>query len=138
MRAVLGFIAGAISVLVFHQGAWALFYLGGLMPPPYPTTPIPPWGVPQIIDFCFWGGLYGVAYGFAVQRLLVPAWFSGLLLGVIASLVFWFVVLPLKGEPVAGGWAWQSMIVVLVIQAVWGVGVGLILSLLRACVRWRP
>ena len=138
MRAVLGFIAGAISVLVFHQGAWALFYLGGLMPPPYPTTPIPPWGVPQIIDFCFWGGLYGAAYGFAVQRLLVPAWFSGLLLGVIASLVFWFVVLPLKGEPVAGGWAWQSMIVVLVIQAVWGVGVGLILSLLRACVRWRP
>ncbi len=95
-------------------------------------------GGTQIIDFCFWGGLYGAAYGFAVQRLLVPAWFSGLLLGVIASLVFWFVVLPLKGEPVAGGWAWQSMIVVLVIQAVWGVGVGLILSLLRACVRWRP
>ena len=35
-RALLGFVAAAISVLVFHQGAWALFWLAGLMPPPYP------------------------------------------------------------------------------------------------------
>jgi len=131
MHAVLGFIAGAASVLVFHQGAWALFYLGGLMPPPYPTTPVPPWAVPQIVDFCFWGGLYGAAYGLATPRLPMPVWLSGLLLGVIAALVFWFVVLPLNGQPIASGWAWQSMLVVLVIQVVWGIGVGLILSLLR-------
>ena len=36
MRAALGFIAGAIAVLVFHQGAWTILYLAGLMPPPYP------------------------------------------------------------------------------------------------------
>ena len=135
MRAVLGFISGAISVLVFHQGAWALLYLAGLMPPPYPTVPIPPWGVPQIVDFCFWGGLYGAAYGLVVPKLPMPAWVSGLLLGVIASLVFWFVVLPLKGEPAAGGSVWQSMVVVAAIQAAWGVGVGLILTLLRAHAR---
>ena len=35
MRAFLGFVAGALSVLIFHQGVWALFHLGGLMPPHY-------------------------------------------------------------------------------------------------------
>ena len=47
MRAILGFVAGAVSVLNFHQGIWALFHLGGLMPPPYPMSPVPPWGVPS-------------------------------------------------------------------------------------------
>jgi hypothetical protein len=59
LRAVLGFIAAALSVLIFHQGAWALLHLGGLMPPPYPMAPVSPWGVPQTFDFCFWGGVYG-------------------------------------------------------------------------------
>ena len=62
----------------------------------------------------------------------MPHWVSGLLLGVIASLVFWFVVLPIKGQSVAGGWVWQSMAVVLAIQVAWGIGVGLIFRLLTA------
>ena len=45
-RAVLGFVAAAISVLTFHQAMWALLHvlnLPGLgMPPPYPTGPVPP------------------------------------------------------------------------------------------------
>lgn len=130
-RAILGFIAGALSVVIFHQGAWALFYLGGLMPPPYPIDPVAPWGVPQLLDFCFWGGLYGAVYGLVAPKLATPFWLSGLLLGVIATLVFWFVVLPIKDQPVASGWVWESMLVVAVIQAVWGIGVGLTLQLVR-------
>ena len=46
MRALLGFIAAVISVLIFHQGMWAALHtlaLPGLaMPPPYPIDPIPP------------------------------------------------------------------------------------------------
>jgi hypothetical protein len=52
------------------------------------------------------------------------------MLGVIANFVLWFVVFPLKGQPVASGWALRSMLVVLVIHLVWGVGVGVILPLL--------
>jgi hypothetical protein len=114
-----------------HQGAWALFHAGGLMPPPYPMAPVPPWGVPQTIDFCFWAGIYGAVYGLVLPRLAMPPWLSGLFLGVIASLVLWFIVAPLKGRPIGFGWSTQGTIVVLVIHAVWGIGVGLILSLFR-------
>jgi hypothetical protein len=41
-------------VLTFHQGIWALLHAAGLMPPaPYPTDPVPPLGVPRIVNFCF-------------------------------------------------------------------------------------
>ncbi len=67
MRALLGFVAAVISVLIFHQGMWAALHtlaLPGLaMPPPYPTDPIPPWGIPRIVNLCFWGGLYGIVFG---------------------------------------------------------------------------
>jgi len=130
-RVSLGFIAGAVSVLVFHQGAWALLYFAKLMPPPYPVASLPPYGVPQIVDFCFWGGIWGAAYGCVAPRLSIPYWLSGLLLGLVAALAYWLVVLPLKGQPFAGGWVWQSMLIVLAIQLPWGFGTGVILSLFR-------
>jgi hypothetical protein len=129
-RAVLGFVAGVIAVLIFHQGAWATLHLAGLMPPPYPMGPTPPWGVPETLNYCFWGGLWGAAYGLVVPKLALPAWLSGLMLGVIANLVLWFVVFPFKGQPVAFGWIPQTILVVLVIHLVWGIGVGLALPLL--------
>jgi hypothetical protein len=127
-RAVLGFVAGVISVLVFHQGAWALFHVFGLMPPPYPMGPVPPWSVPLTISFCFWGGLYGLVYGLLLPKLTMPPWLSGLVLGVIAALVLWFVVAPIKGRPLANGWVPRTMLVILAIHAIWGIGVGLIMQ----------
>jgi hypothetical protein len=129
MRAFLGFLAGALSVLIFHQSVWALFHLGGLMPPPYPMSPVPPWSVPLTIDFCFWGGIYGLIYGLLLPRFTTPLWLSGLILGVIATLVLWFIVAPIKGRPLASGWVPRTMLVVLIIHVVWGLGVGLILRL---------
>jgi len=79
-------------------------------------------------------------YGLLLPRFTMPTWLSGLILGVIATLVLWFIVAPIKGRPLASGWVPRSMLVVLVIHAVWGVGVGLILSLLasRSSLRARP
>src|ERR1700678_1029315 len=69
MRVFLGFVAGAISVLTFHQGLWALFYASGAMPmPPFPTRPMPPFSVPLIVSLCFWGGLYGAVFGLLRPR----------------------------------------------------------------------
>ena len=77
MRAVFGFAAAVISVLVFHQAMWAALHalaLPGLgMPPPYPTDTVPPWGVPRIANLCFWGGLYGIAFGLMLPRLTAPS-----------------------------------------------------------------
>ncbi len=132
-RALLGFAAAAVSVLTFHQGTWALLHAAGLMPPaPYPTDPVPPLGVPRIANFCFWAGLYGAAFGLALPRLppRAPLGLLGLGLGLLATLVLWFVVAALKGQPVAGGFVPVRMLVTVLIHGAWGIGVGLILTLL--------
>jgi hypothetical protein len=138
MRAFLGFVAAAISVLTFHQGMVALLHEFGLAPfGPYRTTPVPPFGLPTIVSLCFWGGLYGAVFGLALPRFTWPAWLCGLILGVIAALVGLFIVAPLKGLPIAGGWVPIMILRSLVINGFWGIGVGLILPLLmpRALVR---
>jgi len=139
VRAALGFIAAAISVLTFHAAMWEalhLFALPGLgMPPPYPMAPRPPFGVPAIASLCFWGGLYGAVFGLAMPRLSAPLWLCGLGLGVIAMLVGMFVVAPIKGQPIGGGWAWQSWLRSFLINGFWGIGVGLITPWLMPRVR---
>ena len=113
-RAIFGFVAAAISVLTFHQAMWAFLHFLNLpgmgMPPPYPTAPVPPWGVPRILDLAFWGGLYGILFGLALPRF--------------------FVVAPLKGSPVGGGWQVNNWMRSLLINGFWGIGVGLILPLI--------
>lgn len=130
MRALLGFTAAALSVLTFHQLTWGLLHLVGLMPqPPYPTDPVPPLGIPRIVNFCFWGGLYGLAFALVLPRLpRAPLWLLGLGTGVLAVLVLWAVVLPIKGMAPAGGL--PGMGIALLIHGIWGVGIGLILPLL--------
>jgi hypothetical protein len=140
-RALLGFAAAVLSVLTFHQGVWALLHAVGIMPPaPYPMNPVPPFGVPLIASLCFWGGLYGAAFGLAVPRLprRAPMWLLGFGLGLLAALVGWFVVAPLKGQPVASGFAPTRMLVSVLINGAWGIGVGLLMPLLlgrRSAVR---
>src|SRR3712207_2781998 len=60
--------------------AWALLNAAGVVPPvPYPTDPVPSQGVPRAADFCFWGGLWGAAFGLALPRLpRAPLWLLGL------------------------------------------------------------
>jgi hypothetical protein len=67
-------------------------------------------------------------------------WLCGLTLGLIAVLVGWFIVAPLKGLPIAGGWGPVNMLRSIVINGFWGLGVGIILPLLRprALVRAHP
>ena len=134
MRALLGFVAAAISVLTFHQAMWeALHFLSipGLgMPPPYPIDAIPPWGVPSIANLCFWGGLYGIAFGLVLPRLTAPLWLCGLGLGIIAALVGIFVVPAVKGLPVGSGWVPLNWVRFFLINGFWGIGVGIILPLL--------
>jgi hypothetical protein len=107
-------------------------HAAGIMPPaPYPTNPVPPFGVPLIASLCFWGGLYGLAFGLVLRRLpRAPMWLLGLGLGLLAAVVGWFVVAPLKGQPVAGGFVPLRMLISVLINGTWGIGVGLILPLL--------
>lgn len=128
-RVVCGFAAAVISVLIFHQGMWALLHFLGLpgyeMPAPFPIDGIPPWGVPRLISLCFWGGVWGALYG-AVCR--DPSWKTGLLLGIAAALFGLFVVAALKGRPTGGGWVLANWVRSLLINGSWGIGTGLMLG----------
>jgi len=131
MRAFLGFVAAAIAVLTFHQGIVALLHELGWIPfGPYRTTPVPPFNVPVIVSLCFWGGMYGAVFGLLLPRFSWPTWLCGLLLGVLAAAVGLFIVAPLKGLPIAGGWVPMIILRSLVINGFWGIGVGVILPLL--------
>ena len=134
-RGFLGIVAAAISVLTFHQGMWALLHAGGIMPsPPYSTDPVPPFGVPKIASLCFWGGLYGLVFALVLPRLphRAPIWLLGFGLGLLAAFIGWFVVAPLKGQPVASGFVPLRLLVSVLINGTWGIGVGVILPLLMA------
>jgi hypothetical protein len=133
MRGFLGFIAGAIAVLTFHQGMIAVLHelTPGWVPfLPYRTMPVPPFGVPSIVSNCFFGGLWGTAFGLLMPRFTWPMWLCGLLLGCIAVLTGWFIVAPLKGQHIAAGWVPLVMLRSVVINGSFGIGVGLILPLL--------
>ena len=127
-----GFIAGALSVLTFHQGMWALLHVlevpGLTMPPPYPVDAIPPLHVPRLISLCFWGGLWGVLLNAIWPARRAPMWVAGLCLGVAAVLTGYFIVAPLKGLPIAGGWHLNNWARSLLINGTWGLGVGLLLT----------
>ncbi len=129
---LVGFIAGAVSVLLFHQGAFALLHALDLTArTPYSTQPTSPWGVPQIWSIAFWGGVWGVLLAATLARLergrLVLA---ALVFGaILPTLVAWFVVAPLKGQPMAGGWAPVAMAIGLIVNGAWGLGTGIGLAL---------
>jgi len=127
---LLGFAAGFIAVLVFHQGMIWLLHAAGLLPnPPFPLRPVPPLGVPQVYSSAFWGGVWGVAIA-AILRAR-PGWnpvLVGLLVGAIGCVLVAFTVVPaLRGQPLMGGWDvnrwWRSI----VINGAYGLGTGLLL-----------
>ena len=125
-----GFIAGFLAVLIFHQAAVLVLHLASLTPAaPWRLTPTWPLGVPAVLSAAFWGGLWGVAYALLEPRLTARLgwWPGGLAFGaVLPVLVLWFVVLPLKGQPVGGGFAPSGVLLAIVVHAAFGLGTALV------------
>lgn len=132
-RLGLGFAAGAVSVLLFHQGLLALLHAAGLTPrAPFSMQPTAPFGVPQVLSLAFWGGVWGVALASTDRRL--PRRYSsvvaGTLFGAVApTLVAWFVVATLKDQPLAAGGDPRAMLTGVLVNAAWGAGTALLLLL---------
>jgi hypothetical protein len=138
-RAALGFVAGFVAVLIFHQGVVGALHVlnlpGMSAPAPWSLRPVPPFAVPQVIDAAFWGGVWGVLFAFVQPRIPAPAWVSGLGLGVAAVLAIVFIVGPIKGTSASAtlaAWGVTTWARLLLIHLVWGAGTGLILTLLSA------
>lgn len=124
------FAAGFVSVLVFHQGMLAFLHaLGIAASGPFPMGATRPFGLPQVLSLAFWGGVWGLAFAAIEPRFPKGAgyWLAALLFGALGpTFVAWFVVFPLKGLPVAGGWQASGLASGLLVNGAWGVGTALL------------
>jgi hypothetical protein len=130
--AIVGFLSGAVAVFIFHQGAVEIFHaLGITSRQPWVMQATAPFGVPQVWSLAFWGGVWGVILAAILGRLetvrfLVAATLFG---AVLPTLVAWFVVAPMKGQPIGGGFAGAAVALALVANGLWGLGTGIGLAL---------
>lgn len=132
-RLLIGFAAGFIAVLTFHQIVILLMWAGGIVPnPPYSFAPRGPLSVPTVLSLAFWGGVWGIVIAAIAETK--PGWppvLIGLFVGaVLCVLVGYTLVAGLRGEPMMGGWNparwWRSI----VINGVWGLGAGWLYGLM--------
>jgi hypothetical protein len=116
-RAIAGFIAGALAVLVFHQGMYFVMKMAGLplqgvpwnMKPLNAANP-----VPILLNQMFWGGLWGVLFAFVYHALPTkPAWSKGFIFGLMFPMLLgsWVIVAGIKGQPMFAdlGSDWNPM-----------------------------
>ncbi|MGL5831957.1 MAG: hypothetical protein ACRC1Z_01845 [Waterburya sp.] len=130
---IIAFIAGFLAVMTFHQVAlWLLNIIGLTTKSPYAMKSTMPLGVPTVLSLAFWGGIWGIILAIAISfRQGFNYWLSALILGAMApSLVSWFIVMPLKGEPVGGGWELPGLATALIVNGAWGLGTALFIRLL--------
>jgi hypothetical protein len=130
---ILGFVAGFVATLTFHQGLWFVFnHVGVLDRPAWPVDPIPPLGVPAVLSKAFWGGLWGLVLTPILGRLDGASyWAAWIVVGAVAlTAVSFFIVAPLKGLPIPA--LWPRFFIGLALNGIWGFGTALFLRLLGA------
>lgn len=133
MEMIKAFIVGFVSTLVFHQGALAVLYAAGMSPKaPFAMTATAPFHVPAVISLAFWGGLWGIVLWLAIRGASdLRYWTLAAVLGALGpSIVALFVVFPLKGMPMAGGWDPKIIVGALILNGAWGLGVALLMRLM--------
>lgn len=140
---LLGFVAGFVAVLVFHQGtAWLLHMLTveaqfgvrffGRVGAPFNMAPVPPFGVPTVLSAAFWGGVWGIALAAILRGTRLPDLLFGFVFGALAlTLVAFTVVATLKGQPLFAGYNQRIWWRALLLNGAWGWGTALLLRPLR-------
>ena len=131
---VIGFVAGAIGVLVFHQGVILAMYLMGLLPAgPYSMKATAPLGVPQVLSSAFWGGLWGIVLVWLMTtvRAADRLWAALLFGGVLPTLVGILVVTPLKGGDPVARLQFAMLLRGFIINGAWGLGAALTYRMAR-------
>ena len=132
---ILGFVAGFIATLIFHQGLWYVFNHTGVIPaerPAWALDPIPPFSVPAVLSKAFWGGLWGLVLTAILWQLDgISYWAAWIVVGAMAlTAVAFFVVPPLKGEPMQA--MGPRFLIGLAVNGAWGFGTALLLRLFDA------
>jgi hypothetical protein len=124
-----GFAAGFFSHLLFQGAFGATLYAADLIPAlPWSLMPVPPFGVPRSLNLAFWAGLWGLGYALLEPRLtaLFGRWLGGLAYGLAPLAGYWFVVLPLKGLGIGGGFNAAKVPIEIGFHLIFGVGVAIL------------
>jgi hypothetical protein len=135
---ILGFAAGFLATLIFHQGtAFLLYHYGNEVPavvsflgrtnPAYNfTTLVPPFGVPLVLSQAFWGGVWGIVLAAILRGTGVPDILFSVIFGAFVLTGVAITLVPyLKGLPVWNGSTipWRGLIY----NGAWGFGTAFIL-----------
>jgi hypothetical protein len=134
---ILGFVAGALGVLLFHQGVVLALYLLNLVPsPPYAMRATAPLGVPQVLSSAFWGGVWGIVLVWCMTALRGAdrLWVALLFGGLLPTLVGILVVTPLKGGDPMARLQVAGLLRGFIINGAWGLGTAIVY---RLASRWR-
>jgi hypothetical protein len=126
---ILGFVAGVLGVLIFHQGVVLVLYLLDLVPfPPYAMRATAPLGVPQVLSSAFWGGVWGIVLVWCMTALRGTdrLWVALLFGGVLPTLVGILVVTPLKGGDPMARLQLAGLLRGFIINGAWGLGAALV------------
>jgi hypothetical protein len=82
-----------------------------------------------VISLAFWGGVWSAALWSLLKHVGgVAYWVWAVAIGAIGpSAVALFIVYPLKGMPVAGGWDPKLVGTALLLNGAWGLGLALLM-----------
>ncbi len=132
-RALVAYVGGFLATLTLHQGALALMHaLGWTSRTPFVLQPTPPFGLPQVISLALWGGVWGIVMIAVLPRALTHTSYivAGSAFGaLLPSAVALLLVMPLKGQPMAGGGDVRIIIAALILNGLWGAGTALFIDL---------
>jgi hypothetical protein len=126
-RIFLGCVAGSVSVLMFHQTTLQFFWLGWAPMAAFRIAQVPPFSAPLVVSITFWGAVYGGVFALVVPHARGPLWLKGMIAGVMATGMAWFVFLPLMGRHAAFGWHVWPMLRTFVAYQMWGLGLSVLL-----------
>jgi hypothetical protein len=129
-RLLFGFVAGFFATLIFHQLTLWVLWKAGLAPfAPFNMAATGPLGVPAVFSLAFWGGIWGILFALVDRRFpnRNGYWAAAFVFGaILPSAVALYIVAPLKGRPMSGGW--HLMLTAFLVNGAWGVGTGMLLA----------
>jgi hypothetical protein len=132
-RALIAYIGGFVATLTLHQGALALMHaLGWTNRAPFALQPTGPFDLPQVISLALWGGVWGILMTAVLPRAWTTVTYTVAGLGfgaVLPTAIALLVVMPIKGQPVAGGGHVKIIAGALILNGLWGAGTAFFVKL---------
>jgi hypothetical protein len=125
----IGFVAGFLATVIFHQGFLEILAQLNMIPfKPYNITPTHPFGVPSFISLSFWGGIWGILGILIFKKYLNKKrfWiFFAIFGGIFPPLIYCLIVMPAKDIDPTTILQPARLTLMFVVNFIWGFGTAL-------------